>query len=87
MSDPMLPLNCPRCGVRLVYRGCVNNLHLYTCNIHGEHWLDINGFLRAANDNENSPSTGHWRSADATPNTALSCAFLLVSLWSEQRDP
>ena len=46
MSDPKLPLNCPRCGVRLMYVTTVDNTHSYLCTVHGEYTLDLDGFLR-----------------------------------------
>ena len=51
MSSAGLPLNCPRCGVRLTHKGWVDSLQVYTCDRHGEYWLDVNGYFRTAGDN------------------------------------
>jgi hypothetical protein len=53
----VLPLNCPRCGVRLIYAGCANKVQFYTCVVHGEHWLDVDGHFRSARDTANSASS------------------------------
>lgn len=51
MSDPKLPLNCPRCGVRLIYVTTVDNTHSYLCTVHDVYTLDLDGYLRGGGAN------------------------------------
>ena len=47
LIDADLPLNYPRCGVPLIYVVTDNDgSHVYVCDVHGEHRLSQDGFLR-----------------------------------------
>ena len=45
-SDDNLPLNCPICGVRLDFRGRVNDCRLFTCAVHGGYSIGPTGHFR-----------------------------------------
>jgi hypothetical protein len=45
-SDDDLPLNCPVCGVRLAFRGCMNGCREYTCAEHGGFQIERDGRFR-----------------------------------------
>ena len=45
-SDDNLPLNCPICGVRLAFRGRVNDCRMFTCAVHGGYHIGPSGHFR-----------------------------------------
>ena len=45
-SDDDLPLNCPMCGVRLAFRGRVNDCRVFTCAVHGDYRIESTGHFR-----------------------------------------
>jgi len=45
-SDDDLPLNCPMCGVRLAFRGRVNDCRVFTCAVHGDFRIESTGHFR-----------------------------------------
>jgi hypothetical protein len=45
-SDDNLPLNCPICGVRLDFRGRVNDCRMFTCAVHGGYSIGPTGHFR-----------------------------------------
>ena len=45
-SDDDLPLNCPLCGVRLAFRGRVDDHRVFTCEVHGDFCIDRSGHFR-----------------------------------------
>ena len=45
-SDEDLPLNCPLCGVRLVFRGRVSEGRVFTCSVHGDFLIERSGHFR-----------------------------------------
>jgi hypothetical protein len=44
--DDDLPLNCPICGVRLAFRGHVNDCRVFRCAVHGGYCIEPNGHFR-----------------------------------------
>jgi hypothetical protein len=46
ISDDNLPLNCPMCGVRLVFRGRVNDCRVFTCAVHRDFRIEPTGHFR-----------------------------------------
>ena len=42
-SDDSLPLNCPICGVRLDFRGRVNDRRMFRCAVHGDYHIGPTG--------------------------------------------
>ena len=60
LGDPELRLNCPRCGVPLVYViTLADGTHIYVCDAHGEHRLSPDGYLRGGSGpyGRSQPST------------------------------
>lgn len=49
VSDPMLPLNCPHCGVPLAYVSTFDIGHMYVCRLHGEFCLHLRHGLTGGN--------------------------------------
>ena len=45
-SDDSLPLNCPICGIRLDFRGRVNDRRTFTCAVHGGYHIGPTGHFR-----------------------------------------
>ena len=45
-SDDNLPLNCPICGVRLAFRGRVDDCRVFTCAVHGGYRIEPTGHFR-----------------------------------------
>jgi hypothetical protein len=45
-SDDNLPLNCPICGIRLAFRGHVNDCRVFTCAAHGGYCIEATGHFR-----------------------------------------
>ncbi len=43
-------LNCPMCGVRLMFRGPVNDCQAYTCAVHGGFRIERNGRFQGTAD-------------------------------------
>ena len=48
--DDDLPLNCPICGVRLAFRGRVNDCRVFTCAEHGDFCIERSGRFRRTAD-------------------------------------
>ncbi len=46
MGDPGIPVNCPTCGVPMVYRTSFDDKHLYRCKIHSHMVLFTDGSVR-----------------------------------------
>jgi hypothetical protein len=44
--DDTLPLNCPMCGVRMAFRGRVNDCRVFTCAVHGGYCIEPTGHFR-----------------------------------------
>jgi hypothetical protein len=61
MSDLGLPLNCPYCGVPLVYVE-VGVVQSYFCDVHGEFRLGADGALRGGTGEYGRPPTSRERS-------------------------
>ena len=53
MPSPVLPLNCLKCGTRLVYRHSQGDTHFYRCPKHGVVVLPPSGIIRV-DDPDNS---------------------------------
>jgi hypothetical protein len=47
-SDDHLSLNCPLCGIRLAFRGRVNDCRMFTCAVHGDYCIEPTGHFRRA---------------------------------------
>jgi len=45
-SDDNLPLNCPICGIRLAFRGRVNDCRMFRCAVHGGYCIEPTGHFR-----------------------------------------
>jgi len=47
IPDDALPLNCPLCGVPLLYIVDMGKVQWYYCRVHREYRLDAEGRLRS----------------------------------------
>lgn len=56
-TDPGLPLNCPRCGYRLIFTAKITTAYIYICPDHGEYHLCEDGHLRGGDGPYGKPKT------------------------------